>query len=107
VFSQNSSRCGHAPQRFTVSEFRWHLEEVVVLQVQRSQLLHPLQLQRVDGADLVVAEQDSLQRHDAIKDAGKDFKPSGRERRQTSESRKRGIQTMGSLENHTAFQVSV
>lgn len=79
---------GHTPQSFTVSKLWWHLQEVVVLQIQRPQLVHVLQLQRVYGPHLVVAEQDGLQCSHAIQDAGKNFKSSGRKRKQNKESQK-------------------
>lgn len=68
----------HTPEVLTVAQLWGHLEEVVVLQVQRSQLVHPLQLHRVNGSHLVVAEQDGLQGWQVIEDTGEHLKSSGR-----------------------------
>lgn len=79
----------HTPEVLTVAQLWGHLEEVIVLQVQRSQLVHPLQLHRVNGSHLVVAEQDGLQGWQVIEDTGEHLKSSGRERR---DGQKQGIQ---------------
>lgn len=79
----------HTPEVLTVAQLWGHLEEVIVLQVQRPQLVQPLQLHGVDGSHLVVAEQDGLQGWEAIQDTGKHLKSSGRERR---DSQEQGIQ---------------
>lgn len=64
----------YTPQSFTVPEFWWHLEKVIILKVQRPKLLHLLQLQRVYGPHLVVTEQYGLQCEHAVEDTGKYFK---------------------------------
>lgn len=61
------------------------MEEVVVLQVQSSQLVQTLQLHGVDGAHLVVAEQDGLQGWEVIQDTGEHLKPAAGERRDSQE----------------------
>lgn len=80
----------HTPEVLTVAQLWGHLQEVIVLQVQRSQILHPLQLHGVDGSHLVVAEQDGLQGWEVIKDTGEHLKSSGREKR---DSQKQGFKT--------------
>lgn len=82
-FYNTNPHLKYTPQSFTVPKFWWHLEKVVILEVQRPELLHLLQLQRVYSPHLVVTEQDGLQCGDAVKDTGKHFKSSeGREKSQ-------------------------
>lgn len=43
------------PQAGAVTQFWWHLHDVIVLQIQSGQLVQQLQPHRIDGSNLIVA----------------------------------------------------